>query len=101
MSINVNWLGDGWTYYTNEERRQMERKANEERQRKEAMNALAVECIAWSCVPIPLRLAVKVFMLVHTSALPSQEREDLMNLIAEFEGMILDANAANQNYHNN
>ena len=26
MPINVDWLGDGWTYYTNEERKQMDRK---------------------------------------------------------------------------
>lgn len=104
MSINVDWLGGGWTYYTNEERQAMEAKKKQqdaEVRRAKAMNALAVECIAWSCVPIPLRLAAKVFVIVQTSALPPQEKTDLMGLITEFEQMIRDANAVQQNYHNN
>jgi len=105
MSINVDWLGDGWTYYTNEERQAMEAKKNQqeaEQRRQKAMNQLAVECVAWSCVPIPLRLAVKLLPAIDGSLdLTEQESQDVMGLVVEFASMIREANAVNKNYSNN
>ena len=83
----------------------MEAKKNQQDadvRRAKAMNQLAVECVAWSCVPIPLRLAVKLLPAIDGALdLTEQERLDVMGLVVEFASMVREANAVNNNYSNN
>jgi len=112
MPINVDWLGEGWTYYTNEERAIMEGKKAAPMgditgwrtmplpaSREERMMLALAACGSLRCAVVPLHLldvliAVVPHNMVRGTAMQSicEIRDDAMEAIRMTEAAKAAAN---------
>ncbi len=99
MSINVNF-GDGWTYYTDKERKQMADQKKIDSVLAKAMH-MSRACIEMSCVPIPVVLADVILQAVACTDFPSDLRQDIETLVNDFREMIEESRKRSASYPNN
>jgi hypothetical protein len=89
MPINVDWLGDGWTYYTNEEREQMNRKQDAAGNHYVAMPANEEDRIAIAsaaaasieCMVMPVVFGKALADFIRAGAIPAWAVESLEKLV--------------------
>jgi hypothetical protein len=101
MPINVDWLGDGWTYYTNEERKLMEAKNGDgglhalpgwERIDLPAgvddrCKIMAAVCMSLDCIPMPQDFVKDYLRRLEESKADDQVIADVRALIKTMDSM--------------